>query len=103
MINNKSIKFFFIIVCILQIFYIFHFRSGFKLEVLRNPFNINSGVEYALPQESIEAKNLVKKFNLVNFNLSENFKKNSYLYQRTIEFNYPIRIQDKSKYIFSKL
>ena len=35
-----------------------------------------------------------------NENLSNEIKKNTYLYQRTIESNYPLRIFDKSKFVF---
>ena len=37
---------------------------------------------------------------MTDFNLSESLKKNTYLYQRIIEFNYPIRIDETSKLIF---
>ena len=100
MINEKSIKFFFIIVCILQLFYLFHYRSGFKYEVVINPLLKNSGIKFAVPSETIEVKRLIRKHNLVYFNLSENIKKDVYLYQRTVEFNYPARIENNSKFIY---
>ena len=99
-VNIKRLKFFFIILCIIQLFYIFHFRSGFKYEVIKNPFNESSGISYALSAEVIEANSILKKQKAINFNLSENLKKNTYLYQRTIEFNYPIRINKSSKLVF---
>ena len=99
-VNIKRLKFFFIILCIIQLFYIFHFRSGFKYEVIKNPFNESSGISYALSAEVIEANSILKKQKAINFNLSENLKKNTYLYQRTIEFNYPIRINESSKLVF---
>ena len=96
----KKFKFFFLILCIIQLFYIFHFRSGFKYEIIKNPFNESSGISYALPAAVIEANSILKKQKAINFNLSESLKKNTYLYQRTIEFNYPIRINESSKLIF---
>ena len=96
----KKFKFFFIILCVIQLFYIFHFRSGFKFEIIKNPFNENAGISYALSSEVIEANSILKKQKAINFNLSENLKKNTYLYQRTIEFNYPIRINKSSKLVF---
>ena len=96
----KKLKFFFLILCIIQLFYIFHFRSGFKYEIIKNPFNESSGISYALSAEVIEANSILKKQKAINFNLSESLKKNTYLYQRTIEFNYPIRINESSKLIF---
>ena len=96
----KKFKFFFIILCVIQLFYIFHFRSGFKYEIIKNPFNENAGVSYALSAEVIEANSILKKQKVIDFNLSEGLKKDTYLYQRTIEFNYPIRINESSKLIF---
>ena len=48
----------------------------------------------------IETNLLLKKAKANNFNLSNEIKKNTYLYQRTIESNYPLRIFDKSKFVF---
>ena len=95
----KKLKFFFIILCVIQLFYIFHFRSGFKYEIIKNPFNENAGISYALSAEVIETNSILKKQKIVDFNLSEGFKNNSYLYQRTLEFNYPIRINESSQLI----
>ena len=96
----KKFKFFFIILCVIQLFYIFHFRSGFKYEIIKNPFNENAGISYALSAEVIEANSILKKQKVTDFNLSEGLKKDTYLYQRIIEFNYPIRINESSKLIF---
>ena len=96
----KKLKFFFLILCIIQLFYIFHFRSGFKYEIIKNPFNESSGISYALSAEVIEANSILKKQKVIDFNLSEDLKKDTYLYQRIIEFNYPIRINESSKIIF---
>ena len=96
----KKLKIFFLIICILQLSYLFHFRSGFKYEIIKNPFNENSGISYALSPEIIESKNILKKHKVIDFNLSEGLKKDTYLYQRSIEFNYPIRINEASQFIF---
>ena len=96
----KKLKFFFLILCVIQLFYIFHFRSGFKYEIIKNPFNENAGISYALSAEAIEANSILKKRKVIDFNLSEDLKKDTYLYQRIIEFNYPIRINESSKNIF---
>ena len=96
----KKFKFFFLIICIVQLFYIFHFRSGFKYEIIKKPFNENSGIFYALSPEVIESNNILKKHKATDFNLSKGLKKDIYLYQRSIEFNYPIRINETSRLIF---
>jgi len=100
MTKKKIIKIFFITICFLQIFYIFHFRSGFEYDVIKNPFSKDSGIKYALPPEAIETKNLIIKRKLKSFNLSKNLINQGYIYQRIIEFNYPIRIDESSKFIF---
>ena len=49
------------IICIIQLFYIFHFRSGFKYEIIKNPLNENAGIFYALSPEVIEMNDILKK------------------------------------------
>jgi len=97
---SRKLYFFFLAVCVIQLFYIFQFRSGFKFEVFKNPFNQKSGILYAVPPEVVELNKILKKNNFNDFNLSESFKSNTYLYQRAIEFNYPIRINKSSDNIF---
>ena len=95
----KKLKFFFIILCVIQLFYIFHFRSNFKYEVMKNPFDENSGISYALSLEVVESKLILKKQKAIDFNLSKSLKKDIYFYQRSIEFNYPIKIKEDSNFI----
>ena len=99
----KKFKFFFIILCVIQLFYIFHFRSGFKYEIIKNPFDENSGISHALSPEVIESKLILKKQKVIDFNLSKSLKKDTYFYQRSIEFNYPIRINEASRLIFFRI
>ena len=61
---------------------------------------MDSGVEYSLSKEVIESSNIIKKNNLKDFNLSQEIKDNMYLLHRIVEFNYPIRMKEKSKFIF---
>ena len=96
----KKFKFFFIILCVIQLFYIFYFRSDFKYEIIKNPFDENSGISYALSLEVVESKLILKKQKAIDFNLSKSLKKDTYFYQRSIEFNYPIRINEASRFIF---
>ena len=100
MTREKKIKFFFIIICFIQVFYIFYFRSGFQNEVIKNPFDKYAGINFALPAEAIEVRDIINKQKLKDFNLSKDIKKNIYLYQRILEFNYPVRINESSNYIF---
>ena len=96
--QNKLITFFFIIG-ILQIFYYWNNRSNFKFEVLKNPFKKNSHINYVMPKPIIETNKLLTSNNIKNFNLSEKLKNDMYTFQRIIEYNYPIRLDEKAKYI----
>ena len=98
--KSKKLGILFLIICILQLFYIFQFRSGFQYEVIKNPFKKDSGIFYAVSPIIIETNNILKKQQVKEFNLSKIFKKSAYLYQRTIEFNYPIRMNENSKMFF---
>ena len=97
---DRKIKILFLIICTLQIFYIFYFRSGFRYEVIKNPFKEDAGIIYALSPKVVESKDLLRKYKAIDFNLSESLKVETYFYQRSIEFNYPIRINEASRLIF---
>ena len=96
----NKINLFFIILCIAQLYYIFQFRSGFEIEVFKKPLGKNSGVVYALPSEVIELRDILKKHQAVDFNLSKKLKQSTLLYQRSVEFSYPIRFNKSSKTTF---
>ena len=100
MISEKKIKLLFIIICFLQILYIFHMRSGFQYEILKNPFTKNAGISFAVRPEIIEINKIIKKYDVPDFKLSTIIKSDDYLYQRSVEYNYPIRIVESSKFIF---
>ena len=96
----NKINLFFIILCIAQLYYIFQFRSGFEIEVFKKPLGKNSGIVYALPSEVIELRDILKKHQAVDFNLSKKLKQSTLLYQRSVEFSYPIRFNKSSKTTF---
>jgi hypothetical protein len=97
---GRKTKILFLIICTLQLFYLFHFRSGFQYEIIKDPFNENSGITYAVSNEVIESKSILKRNKIVHFNLSNKLKDDDYFYQRSLEFNYPIRINQSSKLVF---
>ena len=101
--KTKKVKIFFFLLCLFQLFYLFHSRSNFQYEIIKNPFKKNSGTVYSLSSKVIELNTILKKQKGTNFNLSDELKKDNYLYQRSIEFNYPIRINENSKLIFFNL
>ena len=96
----RMTKILFLIICILQLFYLFNFRSGFRYEIIRDPFNENSGITYAVSKEIIESKDILKRNKIVHFNLSKKLKDDDYFYQRSLEYNYPIKINQSSKFVF---
>ena len=76
-------------------------RSNFQIEILKNPFKRDSHANLTLPDIVIEANQILKSKNIISFNLSENIKKDMYLYQRIIEFNYPIKFSENSKFFIT--
>ena len=96
----RKTKILFLIICILQLFYLFNFRSGFRYEIIKDPFNENSGITYAVSKEIIESKDILKRNKIVHFNLSKKLKDDDYFYQRSLEYNYPIIINQSSKFVF---
>jgi hypothetical protein len=101
--TDKKTKILFLIICTLQLFYLFNFRSGFRYEIIRDSFNENSGISYAVSPKVLESRNILKKYKATYFNLSEKLKNDAYFYQRSLEFNYPIRINQSSKLFFSSI
>ena len=98
--KNRKIYFFFIALCVLQLFYLLYHRSDFKFDILKISFDKNSGRSYAVSPEVIESNNILVNSKIKNFNLSKKLKNDTYFYQRFVEFNYPIRLKNNSKYIF---
>jgi hypothetical protein len=96
----RKIRILFITICILQLIHIFYFRSGFKYEVIKSPFNINSGVTFVVSSRIIEINDILKKQKVNDFNLSKIILDNNYINKKSVEFNYPIRLNKKSKNIF---
>jgi hypothetical protein len=63
------------------------------LEILgNNPFKPQLGIQQSLPPEAIDSKFLVDKYALKEVALGQEFVKNGYFSQRTLEFIYPIRV-----------
>ena len=100
---NSKVKILFLTICILQLFYLFHFRSGFKYEVIKDPFGENSGISHVVSPAIIESRSILKKYEATNFYLSKKLKDDDYFYQRLAEFNYPIKMEKSSELIFFSL
>ena len=103
MINLKKNKilFFFFIFGLLQVFYLYNKRSNFNFEILKNPFKKDSYIDFVLEEPVIEANKIIKSENLKKFNLSKQLSdKDSYFYQRIIEYSYPLKMDSQEKYTF---
>ena len=96
----KKVRFFFLIICIAQLFYLFQYRSGFRYDIIKNAFNEDAGIIYSVSAEVIESRKILKENNISNFNLSKKIRENQYFYERFIEFNYPARINNSSDFTF---
>tara|TARA_B100000945_G_C19949422_1_gene397834 strand:+ start:141 stop:524 length:384 start_codon:yes stop_codon:yes gene_type:complete len=101
--KKNKLLIFFLLFGILQIYYLFEKRSNFEIEVLKNPFKKNSHINYVLPELVIETNQILKSNQLDKFSLGDKFKNDLYIYQRIIEYNYPIRYDRKSKFFISSI
>ena len=98
--KNKILIFFFIFG-LLQIYYLYSKRSSFNFEILKNPFKEDSHINLVLEKSVIESKQIIQSYKLKKFNLSQKLKdKDSYFYQRLIEYNYPIRMDPEETHTF---
>jgi len=99
--KKNRILIFFFIFGLLQIYYLYSKRSNFNFEILKNPFKKDSHINLVLEKSVIESKQIIQSYKLKKFNLSKKLKdKDSYFYQRLIEYNYPVRMDPKEEYTF---
>ena len=98
--RTKKAYYFFIFICILQLFYLLYYRSDFNYEILKNPFHIDSGREYAVSLEVQESNQMLNDNGVNSFKLSNKIKNDTYLYQRFIEYNYPKKEKNKALLTF---
>ena len=97
---NKLVKFFLIISIVVQFFYIINNKVKFHPKYLQSSFKENYIGDLNLPQETLEIKKIIKEENIKVFNLSDKFKNDELLYQRTIEFAYPSKFSKNSNIFF---
>ena len=100
--KNRIVFIFFVILIIFQITNFTINRINFDINNILNAFKPDYGEKEALPTELIEIKKILKKHNLKEFNLDKELILNTYYYQRTIEYFYPIKFNENSSYIISK-
>ncbi len=100
--KDRIVFIFFIILIIFQITNFTLNRINFDINHILNAFNPNYGEKESLPTELIEIKKILIKHNLKEFNLDKKLILDTYYYQRTIEYFYPIKFNKSSSYIISK-
>ena len=77
-----------------QLFYISQERINFNWINLTNSFKKNYKGELLLPKETLELAKIIKKEGLSYYKLDSSFLNNQYIYQRTVEYIYPVRINN---------
>ena len=98
--NNNKIKFLLLFIIFFQIFYIANKRLDFKTEILKNSFIKDFGSEYVMTTDILELKKITNDLKLKKFNISKKLSENTFFFQRSIEFLYPVKIDKKSENIF---
>ena len=97
---TKKIKFFLIISILLQFIYIIEKKIEFEPIYLLSSFKKDFKGELNLPQETLEIKKILTEKNINTYNLSKKFKDNNLIYQRTVEYLYPIKIGNNQNIFF---
>ena len=97
---NKKAKFLLILIIVLQLIYIANKKANFSFDVFINSFKPNYGAEYILAEEILELKSITNNKEFTSFNISKKLKNNDYFYQRSVEYLYPIRLNEQFNKIF---
>lgn len=84
------------------IFFILYFLSGTNFKYFNVLFNENGGAKESVPTEVYNLKIFMNKLNVNDFKLEGDLKNSDLLFQRSIEYTYPIRRHSQnSKNIFT--
>ena len=92
--NKKIIKYLILFTIFAQLFYISQERLNFNWINLTNSFKKNYKGDLSLPKETLELAEIIKKEGLSYYKLDSSFLNNQYIYQRTVEYIYPVRINN---------
>jgi len=95
-----KIKILLISLILIQLLYIANKRVNFEYEILGNSFSKNTGIKNIIPEKVVEIKKILNNQNKKKFNISKKFKKNVYLFERSIEFLYPLKYDKNEKQVF---
>ena len=99
--NNLIFLSLIVIICLIKLFHIGYYRINFSTNLLFHAFEKDYANNLAVSDNVLEAHELIKKSNILDFNLSNNLNLNSYFRQRIVEFSYPIRFNKNSKFLIA--
>ena len=99
--NKKIIKYLVLFTIFAQLFYISQERINFNWINLTNSFKKNYKGDLSLPKETVELAEIIEKESLNSYKLDNSFLNNQYIYQRTVEYIYPVRINKNLNESFS--
>ena len=99
--NKKIIKYLILFTIFAQLFYISQERLNFNWINLTNSFKKNYKGDLSLPKETLELAEIIEKESLNSYKLDNSFLDNQYIYQRTVEYIYPVRINKNLNEFFS--
>ena len=99
--NKKIIKYLILFTIFAQLFYISQERLNFNWINLTNSFKKNYKGDLSLPKETLELAEIIEKESLNSYKLDNSFLDNQYIYQRTVEYIYPVRINKNLNESFS--
>ena len=97
---SKKIRFILIITILVQLIYITKNKIDFEFENLISSLKKDFKGNLYLPKETTEIKKILVSKKIKSFNLSNEIKNSNYIYQRTIEFSYPIKFNSESEIFF---
>ena len=99
--NKKIVKYLVLFTIFAQLFYISQERINFNWINLTNSFKKNYKGDLSLPKETVELAEIIEKESLNSYKLDNSFLNNQYIYQRTVEYIYPVRINKNLNESFS--
>ena len=99
--NKKIIKYLILFTIFALLFYISQERLNFNWINLTNSFKKNYKGDLSLPKETLELAEIIEKESLYSYKLDNSFLDNQYIYQRTVEYIYPVRINKNLNESFS--
>jgi len=71
----------------------------YKNFIYASPFQKDAGIIDSLPNEVISAKHIIDRNQLKTYALADFFLNDVYMYQRMVEFSYPVRVGQSNQYI----